>query len=206
MIGRISGVLLEKEDQQVLVDVQGVAYEIDVPLGTFFQLPNPGEKVTLHTHFVVREDAQLLYGFIEEKERILFRLLIRINGVGPKLALSLLSGMEVQDFVRCVQQDDVNALVKLPGVGKKTAERLIIEIKDKIGEWEVTGSKTDEVSAERHSSRNSSAEEAETALISLGYKPQEAARAVVAAAKLLEESGQGADSESLIRTALRNMS
>ena len=205
MIGRITGVLLEKDDQQALIDVRGVAYEVLVPLSTFFSLPHPGEGVTLHTHFVVREDAQLLFGFLQEQERSLFRILIRVNGVGPKLALALLSGMEVAEFVRCVHQDDVNALVKLPGVGKKTAERLIIEIKDKLKEWGGTpvaaGAKE-----KARAGRDASYEEAETALINLGYKPQDAGRAVAGAAKILEESGQVPDSESLIRTALRNMS
>ena len=205
MIGRIKGVLLEKDDQQALIDVRGVAYEVLVPLSTFFSLPHPGEGVTLHTHFVVREDAQLLFGFLQEQERSLFRILIRVNGVGPKLALALLSGMEVADFVRCVHQDDVNALVKLPGVGKKTAERLIIEIKDKLKEWDGTpvaaGAKE-----KARAGRDASYEEAETALINLGYKLQDAGRAVAGAAKILEESGQVPDSESLIRTALRNMS
>jgi Holliday junction DNA helicase RuvA len=205
MIGRITGVLLEKDNQQALIDVRGVAYEVLVPLSTFFSLPHPGEGVTLHTHFIVREDAQLLFGFLQEQERSLFRILIRINGVGPKLALAMLSGMEVADFVRCVHQDDVNALVKLPGVGKKTAERLIIEIKDKLKDWDGT-SVTQGDRAPARASREASYEEAETALINLGYKPQDAGRAVVAAAKILEESGQVPDSESLIRTALRNMS
>ena len=205
MIGRITGVLLEKDDQQALIDVRGVAYEVLVPLSTFFSLPHPGEGVTLHTHFVVREDAQLLFGFLQEQERSLFRILIRVNGVGPKLALALLSGMEVVDFVRCVHQDDVNALVKLPGVGKKTAERLIIEIKDKLKEWGGTPV-AEGANKTAQAGRDASYEEAETALINLGYKPQDAGRAVAGAAKILEESGQVPDSESLIRTALRNMS
>jgi len=206
MIVRISGLLLEKDNQQALIDVQGVAYEVDVPLNTFFDLPEPGAPVTLHTHFIVREDAQLLFGFLKEQERGLFRLLIKINGVGPKLALAMLSGMAVSDFVRCIQQDDVNALVKMPGVGKKTAERLIVEIKDKLKSWD--GMASEDLSGEpvTVSGDDRSLEEAETALISLGYKPQEASRAVIAAAKILEESGQVPDSESLIRSALKNMS
>lgn len=205
MIGRITGVLLSKDNQQALIDVQGVAYEVEVPLSTFFDLPNPGAPVTLHTHFIVREDAQLLYGFLDENTRALFRSLIRVNGVGPKLALGLLSGMDVQGFVRCVHNDDVNALVKLPGVGRKTAERLVMEMKDKLKEWQGGDAESGAVNAGGVSGKDNSAEEAETALISLGYKPQEAARAVVAAMKTLEESGQVADSESLIRTALKNM-
>jgi len=203
MIGRITGILLDKDNQQALIDVHGVAYEVEVPLSTFFSLPGYGEAVTLHTHFIVREDAQLLYGFSEEQERTLFRILIRINGVGPKLALALLSGMEVDEFVGCIQRDDVSALVKMPGVGKKTAERLIIEVKDKLGDW--VSSDESAAVASGQATSGSSLEEAETALISLGYKPQEASKAVVSAAKILEESGQVADSENLIRTALRNM-
>ena len=202
MIGRITGVLLEKDNQMALIDVGGVGYEVEVPLNTFFKLPHPGETLTLHTHFVVREDAQLLYGFMEVIERSLFRVLIRINGVGPKMAIAMLSGMEVSEFISCVQRDDVNALIKMPGVGKKTAERLIIELKDKVSDWQepVTMGSSATVS------KGSSLEEAENALISLGYKPQEAGRAVIAAAKILEENSQVPDSESLIRTALKNVS
>jgi len=202
MIGRITGVLLEKDNQLALIDVGGIGYEVEVPLNTFFKLPHPGETLTLHTHFVVREDAQLLYGFMEVIERSLFRVLIRINGVGPKMAIAMLSGMEVSEFISCVQRDDVNALIKMPGVGKKTAERLIIELKDKVSDWQepVTMGSSATVS------KGSSLEEAENALISLGYKPQEAGRAVIAAAKILEENSQVPDSESLIRTALKNVS
>lgn len=206
MIGRITGVLLAKDNQQALIDVQGVAYEVDLPLSAYFDLPAPGAQITLHTHFIVREDAQLLYGFLDENMRALFRILIRVNGVGPKLALALLSGMDVADFVRCVHNDDVNALVKLPGVGKKTAERLIMEVKDRLKEWQGAESLSDTGAAPTSIGGDNSLEEAEHALISLGYKPQEAARAVVAASKILEESGQVPDSENLIRTALRNMS
>jgi len=206
MIGRITGVLLAKDNQQVLIDVQGVAYEVEVPLTTFLDLPMPGSPVTLHTHFIVREDAQLLYGFLGENMRALFRMLIRVNGVGPKLALGLLSGMDAADFVRCVHTDDVNALVKLPGVGRKTAERLVMEMKDRLKEWQGAEAVAGGGEPVRVSGKDNSMEEAETALISLGYKPQEAARAVVAATKILEESDQVADSESLIRTALKNMS
>jgi Holliday junction DNA helicase RuvA len=206
MIGRISGILLEKCNQQALIDIQGVAYEVEVPLNTFFNLPNPGATVTLHTHFVVREDAQLLFGFLEERERGFFRLLIKINGVGPKLALAMLSGMEVSEFVRCVQHDDVKSLIKLPGVGKKTAERLIIEIKDKLKDWQGNEQLSAPDGGVAPRQGNGSIEEAETALISLGYKPQEASRAVITAVKILEESELEADSENLIRTALKNMS
>ena len=206
MIGRINGTLLGKDNQQALIDVQGVAYEVDVPLNTFFKLPHPGEAITLHTHFIVREDAQLLFGFLELRERSLFRILIRINGVGPKLALAMLSGMDVAEFVRCIQQDDINALVKLPGVGKKTAERLVIEIKDKLKTWQGQENLPNPDGSETSKRGNSNIEEAEIALISLGYKPQEASRAVISAVKVLEEAEQNPDSESVIRTALKNMS
>ena len=123
---------MEKKAQEVLVDVNGLGYEVQVPMTTVFQLPEPGHEVILHTHFVVRDDAPLLYGFYEEPQRGLFRILIRINGVGPKLALTILSGIEVNDFVNSVNNNDVNALVRLPGVGKKTAERLVMEVRDRL--------------------------------------------------------------------------
>ena len=135
MIGRIRGTLVHKQPPEVLVEVGGVGYEIQVPMTTLFRLPNLGDEVSLLTHFVVREDAQLLYGFIDEQDRTLFRQLIKVNGVGPKLGLTILSGMDSGSFVRCVQRDDISALVALPGVGKKTAERLLIEMRDKLKDW-----------------------------------------------------------------------
>src|SRR5690606_22350349 len=135
MIGRISGILLEKQAPRLLVDVAGVGYEIDVPMTTLYKLPEMGQPVVLHTHFVVREDAQLLYGFFDWAERELFRLLIKVNGVGPKMALAILSGIEGSEFVRCVQDHDINTLVRIPGVGKKTAERLLVEMQDRLKEF-----------------------------------------------------------------------
>jgi Holliday junction DNA helicase RuvA len=126
MIGRIRGNLVHKQPPVILVETGGVGYEIQVPMTTLFQLPELGAPVSLVTHFVVREDAQLLYGFIDERDRILFRQLIKVNGVGPKLALTILSGMDANSFVRCIQRDDMSSLVALPGVGKKTAERDIV--------------------------------------------------------------------------------
>ena len=126
MIGRIRGTLLEKQAPELLVDVQGVGYEIQVSLTTYFSLPAPGEAVTLHTHFVVREDAQQLFGFATLAERGLFRALVKVTGVGPKMALAILSGMTPAEFARCVAGNDVNTLVRLPGVGRKTAERLVV--------------------------------------------------------------------------------
>ena len=205
MIGRIRGVLLEKMAHDVLVDVQGVAYEIQVPLSTLFQLPETGTLVQLHTHFVVREDAQLLYGFFEQRERELFRILIRINGVGPKMALAILSGMETDDFVRCVQNNDINTLVKLPGVGKKTAERLLIEVRDRLKEWGLDTAAATGAPRAQQSASDQSLQEAESALVGLGYKPVEASKLVKAASKQLEDSQQPLASEALIRLALRSM-
>lgn len=168
-----------------------------------FQLPDAGSEVILHTHFAVREDAQSLYGFVAALDRNLFRLLIKVNGVGPKLALGILSGLDANQFIRCVDGRDVNALVKLPGVGKKTAERLLIEMADRIGQLEgqfVTVESAATGSGEAPVVRSADAvEEAEAALIALGYKPQEAARAV---SRVAEE---GRSREELIRLALRNM-
>ena len=136
MIGRIRGTVAQKQPPDILVEVGGVGYELQVPMTTLFQLPELGSEVSLLTHFVVREDAQLLYGFIDERDRGLFRQLIKVSGVGPKLALTILSGMDADSFTRCVHREDVAALVALPGVGKKTAERLLVEMRDKLkGGW-----------------------------------------------------------------------
>lgn len=198
MIGRLQGILLEKQTPDLLVDVQGVGYLVQASLTTFFDLPAVGEHVTLHTHFVVREDAQLLYGFSGVRERELFRTLIKVNGVGPKMALAILSGMTPDEFVRCVQADDVRTLVKLPGVGKKTAERLMVEMRDRLKDW---GVEHTEGMAPRAHARPSVIEEAESALVALGYKPQEAAR-MINAAHIPEDSP---DCEALIRLALQSL-
>lgn len=206
MIGRIRGILVEKAPGQALVECSGLGYEVDIPYTTFFHLPETGEEVILHTHFAVREDAQSLYGFASGLDRDLFRLLIKVNGVGPKLAVGILSGLDAQQFIRCVEARDANALVKLPGVGKKTAERLLIEMADRIGQLEgrfaplspeasSTGSDRRVVPANGPDPRD----EAEAALIALGYKPQEAAKAI---SKVAED---GMSSEVLIRLALRSM-
>ncbi len=177
MIGRIQGKILEKQPPELLVDVQGVGYEIASPMSTFYQLPNLGELVTLHTHLVVREDAQLLYGFASLAERSLFRTLIKISGVGPKLALTILSGMNANEFILCVQDNDAAALVRLPGVGKKTAERLIIELRDKLKDQDVTSSSSANALASAPVS-NSPVADAVSALVALGYKAPEASKMV----------------------------
>lgn len=201
MIGRIRGVLAIKQPPDILVEVGGVGYEIQVPMTTLFQLPEVGAEVALVTHFVVREDAQLLYGFIDERERALFRQLIRVSGVGPKLGLTILSGMDANSFVNCVQRDDVAALVALPGVGKKTAERLLVEMRDKLQDWlEVPGSQAPMAGAPGHAPVVDIVADAEGALISLGYKPAEASRMVAA----VNDDGID-DSEELIRRALKSV-
>lgn len=200
MIGRIRGRLVEKQPSLLLVDVQGVGYEIEVPFSTSFALSELNQDIILHTHLVVREDAQLLYGFSTVKDRDLFRLLIKINGVGPKLALTILSGLDSTQLARCVRDDDAATLVKLPGVGKKTAERLLIELRDKLKDWGLP--ETDLLGGEDvnlEKSASSVIEEAESALIALGYKPQEASKAVSAT------KAEGLSSEELIRLALKGM-
>jgi holliday junction DNA helicase RuvA len=133
MIGRLSGILLEKNPPQLLLDVQGVAYEVDVPMSTFYNLPGNGELVTLFTHLVVREDAHLLYGFGSEAERRAFRQLLKVNGIGAKIALSVLSGLSVAELAQAITLQEMGRLTRVPGIGKKTAERLMLELKDKLG-------------------------------------------------------------------------
>lgn len=197
MIGRIEGVLLEKQAPELLIDVQGIGYEVLVSLTSFFDLPALGEKVILHTHFVVREDAQQLYGFADTRERELFRTLIKVSGVGPKMALAILSGMTATEFVRSVQANDTATLVKLPGVGKKTAERLIVEMRDRL---EHLGDSAGlDLLSPSSNNQPDTVKEAESALIALGYKPQEAARMVNA------NAADGQTSQELIRLALKSM-
>jgi len=197
VIGRIRGNLIEKQAPELLVDVNGVGYEIHAPMTTIYQLPALGESVELFTHLIVREDAHLLYGFAGQQDRALFRALIKVNGVGPKLALTILSGMDVADFVRCVRDGDAAGLVKLPGVGKKTAERLLIEMRDRLRDWHVDNVAVSAESARLPARGGDYLLEAESALIALGYKPQEATK-MVAAVKT-----EGATSEALIRAALK---
>ncbi len=204
MIGRIRGILIEKQATDIVVDVQGVGYEIQAPMSTIYLLPALGKEVVLHTHLVVREDAHLLYGSLSLDERHMFRSLIKISGVGPKMALAILSGMAVEEFVRTVRNNDLAALVRMPGIGKKTAERLVVEMKDKLADWsEVVTSSASlaTVSASGPTDRQMS-QEAETALVALGYKPQEAARVI---AQVLKLNGDLNRSEELIRLALRSM-
>ncbi len=201
MIGRLKGVLVEKQSPQLVIDVQGVGYEVEAPLSTLFRLPALGQSVELYTHFVVREDAQLLFGFFTKEERALFRTLIRVNGVGPKMGIAILSGIDADDFARCINQDDTGALVRIPGVGKKTAERLIVEMRDKMRDWLPADGGFALQGEGPADSDNSALQEAESALISLGYKPAQAAKAVAQARQLL---GSG-NVEALIRQSLKSM-
>jgi holliday junction DNA helicase RuvA len=202
MIGRIRGILVHKQAPLILVEVGGVGYELQVPMTTLFRLPGLGAEVALVTHFVVREDAQSLYGFIEEGDRSLFRELIKVSGVGPKLALTILSGMDAQSFTRCVQRGDISALIALPGVGKKTAERLLVEMRDKLKDWliRVENAQGQAGGAPPLAPLTDIVADAEGALITLGYKPQEASRMVAA----VNDDGV-ADSEELIRRALKSV-
>ncbi|WP_431222178.1 Holliday junction branch migration protein RuvA [Serratia sp. L9] len=201
MIGRLRGIILEKQPPLVLLEANGVGYEVHMPMTCFYELPELGQEAIVFTQFVVREDAQLLYGFNDKQERALFRELIKVNGVGPKLALAILSGMSAQQFVSAVEREEITTLIKLPGVGKKTAERLVVEMKDRFkglngdlfnNSSEITlpasAAKAAEIDVEA---------EAASALVALGYKPQEASRMIGKVAK------PGADSETLIRDALR---
>ncbi|OUS29282.1 Holliday junction DNA helicase RuvA [Gammaproteobacteria bacterium 45_16_T64] len=200
MIGRIAGILVEKQPPEMLVDVNGVGYEILAPMTTFYKMPLLNEKVGLFTHMVVREDAQLLYGFHDKQERTLFRTLIKVNGVGPKMALAILSGIETDEFVRCVESNDTASLVRIPGVGKKTAERLVIEMRDKLKSIDIAitkqGGGDQKLTA---SGQHSVTSDAESALIALGYKPAEASKAI----QRLDVGGLS--SEEVIRMALKGM-
>ena len=191
MIGRLTGLLIESAPGQLLLDVGGVGYEVEISLTTYAEVLEREGAVTVHTHLVVRDDAHLLYGFARAGEREMFRALIKVNGVGPRMALGILSGLDSASFARAVTGNDVKALTALPGVGKKTAERLIIEMRDKVDSFDVSGS--DNLST----IINSVIEDAESALIGLGYRPQEAARAV----SLVSDPAE--DVESLIRQALK---
>ena len=195
MIGLLRGRILSKQPPRLLIDVQGVGYEVDAPMTTFYDLPDPGEEVTLFTHLAVREDAHTLYGFAKASDRELFRSLLKVNGVGARLALTILSGMEPGAFVQCVQEGNTAALVRLPGVGKKTAERLIIELRDRLeGVAAVPAAAS---GATVPTAASSPVEDAVSALEGLGYRPQDASRMVRAL------DTDALSSEEIIRAALQ---
>jgi Holliday junction DNA helicase RuvA len=197
MIGFLRGKLVHKAPPFLMLDVQGVGYEVEAPMTTFYDLPAINEEIKLHTHLVVREDAHILFGFSTEADRTLFRTLIKVNGVGPKLALTILSGQSAEEFHRCIHDNDTQALVRLPGVGKKTAERLIIEMRDKLpdlGDSAMTG--IDNTGLATPSAGNPK-QEAVSALCSLGYKPLDASKMVQ------NISAEGKSCEDIIRLALQ---
>lgn len=197
MIGRLRGTLVHKSPPQLLVEAGGVGYELEASLATFEQLPTTGAEITLYTHLAVREDAHLLYGFATQDERALFRSLIRVNGVGPKLALLILSGMDTATFARCVREGDSAALTRLPGIGKKTAERLIVEMRDRFKEIEAGPANPVASASPTENGAPDPVTDAVAALVALGYKATDAGRLV----KSIESDGLS--SEDLIRRALR---
>ncbi|MFD2179968.1 Holliday junction branch migration protein RuvA [Veronia pacifica] len=208
MIGRLRGTLLEKQPPEILIEVNGIGYEVSMPMNCIYELPDTGEEAIVYTHFVVREDAQLLYGFNSIVERALFREVIKANGVGPKLGLAILSAMTATQFVDSVEREDVSTLVKIPGVGKKTAERLVIEMRDRLKNWHAFDLFTPHAdAAARRSSGTDTVvaassdpkDEASSALIALGYKAAQAEKVVKQVAQ------DGMSCEAIIREALRSM-
>lgn len=194
MIGLLRGKVVQKQPPFLLLEVNGVGYELEAPMSTFYDLPAQDQTITLFTHLTVREDAHILYGFVREQERGLFRALLKVNGVGGKMALAILSGMSSGEFSQCVQAGDVAALTRLPGVGKKTAERLIVEMRDRIVPVDAGVAVSSLVAATAPHTPDG---DAVSALIALGYKPNEASKMVRAVA------GDGMDTEAIIRAALQ---
>lgn len=198
MIGFLRGKLAFKAPPTLMLDVNGVGYEVEAPMTTFYNLPAIGSEITLHTHLVVREDAHILFGFSTEADRSMFRTLIKVNGVGPKLALTILSGQSAEEFHRCIHNNDTQALVCLPGVGKKTAERLIIEMRDRLPDLSDSGGSIDSaVISDRARPVNNPKQEAISALCSLGYKPLDAGKMVQ------NINSEGKCCEDIIRLALQ---
>ena len=201
MIGRLTGIIIEKQPPEMLLDVQGVGYELLLPMTSFYDLPELNQQVTLFTHLVVREDAHLLFGFAQKNDRTLFRELIKTNGVGPKLALAILSAMSVNEFAYAIEREELSKLVKIPGVGKKTAERLLVELKGKfkgVAQGDFFVESRHLPSLDRPSvSTDVSLDDAIAALIALGYKPADAEKMVKKVAK------PELSSEQLIREALK---
>ncbi|MCM2130669.1 Holliday junction branch migration protein RuvA [Larsenimonas rhizosphaerae] len=195
MIGRLYGTIIEKSPPYVVIDVHGVGYELEASMNTLIAAPEPGQTAMFYTHLAVREDAHLLYGFSHEQERLLFRELIRISGVGPRLALTILSGMEREMLIQCVHDEDSKALTRLPGVGKKTAERLIIELRDRLSRWTSGNDLYAEQGGQDIPAAGNNYADAESALIALGYKPTEAAR-------MLADLDVEQATEALIKAAL----
>ncbi|MEW6991315.1 Holliday junction branch migration protein RuvA [Colwelliaceae bacterium 6441] len=203
MIGRLRGTLLEKIAPEVLIECHGIGYEVTMPMTSIYALPEVNQEAIIYTHFVVREDAQLLYGFANKVERKLFRLVIKVNGVGPKLGLAILSSMSADQFVSCVSHDDLSTIVKIPGVGKKTAERLLIEMRDRLKDWHSAGDNSSEAfslnTQQSDTYVNHAKGDATNALVSLGYSQQQADKAIKSIFKAEMTS------EELIKNALKAM-
>lgn len=195
MIGRLNGMIVEKKAPHLLLDVQGVGYELEVPMSTFFRLPGLNESVLLKTHLAVREDAHTLFGFLTDDERNLFRSLIKVNGVGARVALGILSGISVPDFVLCVQDNNLAMLTRLPGIGKKTAQRLVIEMRDRLPDTDAAVTSSKGVVA---LAAESPRDEAISALVALGFKLSDATKLADSAA------GEDATSEQILRAALQS--
>jgi len=200
VIGRLRGEIVSKHPPRLLLDIGGVGYELEAPMSTFYDLPPVGEQVTLVTHLTVREDAWVLYGFLREEDRALFRNLLRVNGVGARMALAILSGMDARQFALCVRQEDVTALTRLPGVGKKTAQRLVMELRDRVGTVPAGSPVGVASSPSTGSGEGSALVDAIGALTALGYKPADASRMARAA-----DDGTST-SEEIIRAALKSVS
>lgn len=194
MIGHLRGLLHEKRPPYLLLEIQGIGYELEAPMSTFAQLPRVGAEVRLYTHLVVRDDAHLLYGFLTEAERRLFRALIRVTGIGARTALAILSGSEVHEFAACVRAEDIARLTRLPGIGTKTAQRLVVEMRDRLAEWHFE----ERPGRTRAGPSGDALEDAIAGLIALGYKPQEADRF------LQGLDTEGLTSEAIIRAVLRS--
>ncbi|MBX9585727.1 MAG: Holliday junction branch migration protein RuvA [Gammaproteobacteria bacterium] len=198
MIGSLRGKILKKNPPQILVEVNGIGYEIETPMSTFYHLPADEKEIFLYTHLVVREDAHLLFGFYQERDRVLFRHLIKVSGIGPKVALAILSGMDSDSFMRSILDNDTGSLTRIPGVGKKTAERLVIEMRDKLAAFGEINLSTG-ILLNNGEPAGSEIADAISALVSLGYKPEQARRAVTNA------PAGCVSSEAIIRYALKAM-
>jgi len=199
MIGRLEGRLVEKQPSWVLLDIHGVGYEVELPLSVFAGLPLLNQPLTLWIHQVIREDANLLYGFARLEDRQLFRELIKVSGIGPKVALAILSSLESRQLLTVIQEGDLQALTRVPGIGKKTAERLLVDLKDRLKGWQPQQMAKLELAADAPEPRLDHRAEAEAALVALGYKPTEASRA------LSGFDGDGLDTQALIRAALKKV-
>lgn len=198
MIGRLHGVLAAKHPPHLLLDVHGVGYEIEAPMSTFYALPATGAEVTLYTHLAVREDAHVLFGFGSPGERDLFRAIIKVSGVGGRLGVAILSGVSADEFVRCVQEQDAKALTRIPGVGKRTAERLVVEMRDRLSDWEGRVPGAEAITTAGPAPSSSPVEEAVSALVALGYRANEASKMVRAV-----DGASELGSEEIIKRALQ---